>query len=47
MENHLEHLVERIEDDPFFLGCLLRLYPTAKGSTTKNCGPLWVVQERR
>jgi hypothetical protein len=26
MPNHLEHLARRLEDDPFFLACPLRLY---------------------
>lgn len=26
MSNHLEHLAKRVEDDPFFLGCVLRQY---------------------
>jgi hypothetical protein len=26
MPNHLEHLARRVEDDPFFLACLLKLY---------------------
>lgn len=31
MSNHLEHLARRLEDDPFFLTCALRLYAKSQG----------------
>src|SRR5581483_4133672 len=30
MSNHLEHLARRLEDDPFFLACPLRLYANSE-----------------
>jgi hypothetical protein len=31
MSNHLEHLARRVEGDPFFLACPLRLYAKSEG----------------
>jgi hypothetical protein len=31
MSNHLEHLTNRLEKDPFFLACPLRLYARSEG----------------
>jgi hypothetical protein len=31
MSKHLEHLAQRLEDDPFFLACPLKLYAKSEG----------------
>jgi len=31
MSNHLDHLAHRLQDDPFFLACPLRLYAKSEG----------------
>jgi hypothetical protein len=30
MDSHLQHLASRVEEDPFFLACPLRLYATSE-----------------
>src|ERR1700687_2104356 len=36
MAEPLEHLAQRMEDDPFFLGCPLRLFATSAGLTEEK-----------
>jgi hypothetical protein len=31
MANHLEHMARRLEDDPFFLACPIKLYARSEG----------------